>query len=100
MTCLQYFQISDDVEVNRNDNTDEEFTGRSDISYTDKIENYIKTHDVTFKLPVGLIKVGARNLDNNELDVKLKFNEARDDEQGKNDILMVTILNVKYSESI
>lgn len=43
----------------------------------------MKTHDVTLKLPVGSVKLGAKNLDNHELDVKFKFNDESEVEQGK-----------------
>lgn len=51
-------------------------TGRSDSGdIEDKIENYIKNHDVTFDLPVigSKVTLEGKNLDNDEFDIKLKF---------------------------
>lgn len=61
------------MEVKRNNN-DNVVVGRSSESLEENIENYVKTHDVTFKLPViGSVTLGARNLDSDELDLKLDF---------------------------
>ncbi|KAG5893950.1 hypothetical protein JTB14_009697 [Gonioctena quinquepunctata] len=67
------FQVSEDVEVKRNDAEESEVSGRSG-DYEGRIEKYIKTHDVTFKVPVvGTVRLGARNLDSDELDFSLQF---------------------------
>lgn len=53
-------------------------SGRSDASLEDNIEEYLQSHDVTFKLPVegSSVTVGARNLDQDELDLKFRFSES------------------------
>lgn len=43
----------------------------------------MKTHDVTLQTPVGAIKVGARNLDNQELDINLNFGGEKEVTEGK-----------------
>ncbi|VEN50392.1 unnamed protein product [Callosobruchus maculatus] len=69
------YKVSEDVEVSRNDKPMDEVSQRS-LDLESKVENYVKTHDVTFKLPVGgKITMGARNLDNDELDVTWKFED-------------------------
>nr|CAI5852280.1 unnamed protein product [Callosobruchus analis] len=69
------YKVSEDVEVSRNDETLSEVNQRS-LDLERKIENYVKTHDLTFKLPIGgKITMGARNLDNDELDVTWKFED-------------------------
>lgn len=44
----------------------------------ESVEEYLKSHDVTFKLPIvdSKVTLGARNLDNDELDVKLNFSKG------------------------
>ncbi|CAF4838431.1 unnamed protein product [Pieris macdunnoughi] len=68
------FQISDAVEVTKNGN---EATGRSNGDFLDSIENYIQSHDVTFKMPIAdtKITVSPRNLENDELSLNIKFNK-------------------------
>lgn len=57
--------------------------GRSSDSVEDKIEKYVKTHDVTFKLPIiGSVTLGGRNLESEELDFKLNFSDNENDVQG------------------
>ncbi|KAF7279540.1 hypothetical protein GWI33_007059 [Rhynchophorus ferrugineus] len=67
-------QVGGDVEITRTASS-----GRSsDVSFTDFIENYVKSHDVSFKIPfVGsTVTLGGRNLDNEELSFKLKFDSG------------------------
>ncbi|XP_030768106.1 uncharacterized protein LOC115891705 [Sitophilus oryzae] len=67
-------EFSDDVKVTRNSYRSNEISSRSNADYEDKIENYIKSHDVHFKLPVfGSVTVEGRNLDSDELDFKVNF---------------------------
>ncbi|CAK1594598.1 unnamed protein product [Parnassius mnemosyne] len=70
------FQISEAVEVTKND-AGNDVTGRSSGDFFDSIENYIQSHDVTFKLPIADTKVtvSPRNLDNDELSLNIKFNK-------------------------
>ncbi|ERL86324.1 hypothetical protein D910_03732 [Dendroctonus ponderosae] len=67
-------EFSDDVKVSKNSYRSSESSGRSNDDYEDKMENYIKSHDVEFKIPaVGSVTVEARNLDSDELDFKINF---------------------------
>lgn len=61
--------------MTRNSYSLNDVTSRSEDSIEDHIENYLKTHDVTFNLPIFDTKIalGARNLDNEELDLKVNF---------------------------
>ncbi|XP_023937335.1 uncharacterized protein LOC112045404 isoform X2 [Bicyclus anynana] len=70
------FQISDAVEVTKNDASNDA-TGRSSGDFMDSIENYIQSHDVTFQMPIAdtKITVSPRNLDNDELSLNIKFNK-------------------------
>lgn len=47
-------------------------------SLEDKIENYIKTHNVNIKLPMvdSTIEMEARNLDSNEIDFKVQLSNS------------------------
>ncbi|XP_055551189.1 uncharacterized protein LOC129733459 [Wyeomyia smithii] len=67
------FQLTDDVEVHGNG-----YTGngaRSASGLVDNVEQYLKSHDVTFKLPLANAKVtvSPRNLDNEELSLTVNF---------------------------
>ncbi|XP_055586226.1 uncharacterized protein LOC129738922 [Uranotaenia lowii] len=67
------FQLTDDVEVHGNG-----YTGngaRSSAGVLDNVEQYLKSHDVTFKLPVAdaKITVSPRNIDNEELSLTVSF---------------------------
>ncbi|KAL1498047.1 hypothetical protein ABEB36_008907 [Hypothenemus hampei] len=67
-------QILDDVKVFKNSHRSNEISSRSNAAYEDRIENYIKSHDVEFKLPViGSVTVQARSLDIDELNFKVNF---------------------------
>lgn len=62
------------MKVSRNSYRSSESSGRSNEDYEDKVANYIKSHDVEFKIPaVGSVKVEARNLDSDELGFKINF---------------------------
>lgn len=47
----------------------------NDLSLQDFIENYIKSNDISFKLPIvgSTVTLAGRNLDNEELGIKLNF---------------------------
>nr|XP_021186568.2 uncharacterized protein LOC110373584 isoform X1 [Helicoverpa armigera] len=70
------FQISDAVEVTKNGAAND-VSARSTGDFFDSIENFIQSHDVTFKLPIAdtQITVSPRNLDNDELSLNVKFNK-------------------------
>lgn len=52
--------------------------GRSQESFEDKVEEYIKSHDAKLELPIvdSTVTLGTSNLDNDELDIKLKFTNS------------------------
>nr|XP_023027129.1 uncharacterized protein LOC111515126 [Leptinotarsa decemlineata] len=86
------FQVSEDTEVSRNDISvnDGNIARSGDVE--DKIENYIKTHDVTINLPiVGSVTLGAKNLDNEELDFSLKFGNRGVEEGRKSKLKKILI---------
>ncbi|XP_063919168.1 uncharacterized protein LOC135134414 [Zophobas morio] len=76
------FQISDFVEIKRNDAVSRE--ARSN-SLEDTVEDYMKTHDFTFKLPYigSTLTFAGRNLDQDEVDVKLRFEDGQVDARKK-----------------
>ncbi|KAL3267848.1 hypothetical protein HHI36_006989 [Cryptolaemus montrouzieri] len=79
------YKLSDTVEVNQNGYRSNDITSRSEQSIGDKIENYIKSHDVTFKFPIvdSEVTVDARNLDSDSLDIKWNFNSGNEVEARK-----------------
>ncbi|XP_060529019.1 uncharacterized protein LOC132703654 [Cylas formicarius] len=86
-------EIGDDVKVTKNSYRSTEVTSRSGGDYEDKIENYIKSHDVTFNLPVvGSVTMGARNLDGDELDFKFNFGGVEEARKSKLKKIFIPIL--------
>ncbi|EDS33690.1 osiris 19 [Culex quinquefasciatus] len=71
------FQLTDDIEVHGNG-----FSGNGARSIgggaLDTVEQYLKSHDVTFKLPVADAKVtvSPRNIDDEELTLTVRFPKA------------------------
>ncbi|XP_044271485.1 uncharacterized protein LOC123015676 [Tribolium madens] len=86
------FQISEGVEVTRNNN--EVVTSRSENSIEDNIEGFIKTHDVKIDAPLFGTKVtlGARNLDSDEIDLKLNFGSPVEARKSKLKKIVIPIL--------
>lgn len=74
------------MEINKNSYRSNDISARSESSVGDKIENFIKSHDVTFKFPMvdSEVTVDARNLDSDSMDVKLRFNTGTEVVEGKN----------------
>lgn len=70
--------MSDHVEINRNSYRSNDVSARSENGLEDNVEEYIKSHDATFTLPIAGAKVtlGARNLDSDEIDLKVSFSEG------------------------
>ncbi|RZC39805.1 uncharacterized protein BDFB_012022, partial [Asbolus verrucosus] len=68
--------LSDYIEITRNSYQNRE--AKNANSLEDTIEEYMKSHDVNFKLPIvgSTLTFAARNLDNDEVDVKLRFNSG------------------------
>ncbi|XP_066261006.1 uncharacterized protein [Euwallacea similis] len=64
-------QVGSDLEVAKSANSGRS-NGQSPQEY---IENYIKSNEISFKLPIvgSMVTMQARNLDNEELGFKLKF---------------------------
>lgn len=86
-------QISDDVEVTRNDYRANEVSSRGEQSLEERAEEYIQSHDVTFKLPFeSQVTLGARNLDSDELNLKLKFSEEARGKKSKLKKIIVPIM--------
>lgn len=52
--------------------------GRSEGSIEDKVEEYVKSHDAKFELPIvgSTVTLATSNLDQDELDIKLKFSDS------------------------
>lgn len=52
--------------------------GRSDGSFEDKVEEFIQNHDAKFEVPlIGTsVTLGTSNLEQDELNLKLKFSDA------------------------
>lgn len=71
-------QLSENVEINRNSYRSNDVSARSENGLEENVEEYIKSHDATFTLPIAGTKVtlGARNLDNDEIDLKVSFTEG------------------------
>jgi hypothetical protein len=88
------FQIGEDVQVTRNGHNPNEVTSRSENSLEDHVEEFIKSHDVTFKLPVvgSQLTLGARNLDSDEVDLKVNFAGQVEGRKSKLKKIVVPIL--------
>lgn len=64
------------MEVTRNEYRANEVSARGASSIEDRVQEYIQSHDVTFKLPLGSqVTLGARNLDNDEISLNVKFDQ-------------------------
>ncbi|KAG5893947.1 hypothetical protein JTB14_009694 [Gonioctena quinquepunctata] len=78
----EFLQVGGDIVVKSNDIQ----TGRSGGSLEDHVEGYIKSHDVSFDVPMigSRVTMDAKNLDNTELNLKLKFGSGSEvQERGK-----------------
>lgn len=75
------FQLTDNVEVTRNSFRANEVSARGEGSLDENVEDYLKSHDVTVRLPIvgSAVMIGARNLDSDELDLKLKFSDSEEE---------------------
>lgn len=82
-------QLTENIEVTRNNYRSNEVLGRSDNSLEEGVEEFIKSHNVKISLPiVGDLTLDSRSLDNEEIDLKLNFNSGRAVE-GKTLYLMI-----------
>ncbi|XP_058059622.1 uncharacterized protein LOC131210398 [Anopheles bellator] len=70
------FQVSEDVEVRSNGAETNDARGAAGV--LDQVENYLRSHDVTFKMPIADAKVtvSQRNLQNDEMNVTFQFPSA------------------------
>uniref|UniRef100_A0A1B0CZP3 Uncharacterized protein n=1 Tax=Phlebotomus papatasi TaxID=29031 RepID=A0A1B0CZP3_PHLPP len=77
LSCLK-FKIMGDVEVQRN-SVGDDFTGRSSDSLMEKVEQYVRQHDVTFKIPGADTKVtlSGRDLDSNNFSLNFKLQDTQ-----------------------
>lgn len=68
---------------------------RGETSFEDNVKEYLQSHDVTFKLPLGgsSVTVGARNLDDNELNFNLKFSDATGVQEGLSSLILIFLIN-------
>ncbi|XP_011154308.1 uncharacterized protein LOC105192109 [Harpegnathos saltator] len=72
------FKVSESVEVTRNSQPVEEVSARSEVSFLDTVQNYLASHDVTFKLPLdSAVKVSSRNIEDDQLTFEVKFGQGR-----------------------
>ncbi|XP_056635936.1 uncharacterized protein LOC130444681 [Diorhabda sublineata] len=73
-----YFGFRDNIEVKPNDYASNEVASRSYDNIEDSIEDYIKKHDITFKVPlIGDITVDSTDLDNEKIDIKWNLSSGR-----------------------
>ncbi|XP_059610873.1 uncharacterized protein LOC132257852 [Phlebotomus argentipes] len=72
------FEITSEVEVQRN-GVGNDFTGRSSDSLMDKMEQFVRQHDVTVKIPGSDAKVtlSGRDLDSNDFSLKVKLQDSQ-----------------------
>lgn len=81
------------MEISRNSYRSNDVSGRSEQGIEDHVEEYIKSHDATFALPIAGARVtlGARNLDSDEVDLKVSFGEGRSAEARKSKLKKIFI---------
>lgn len=73
-------QFSDYVEIQENG---QKFEGRSS-DVESSLEDYLKTHDAVFKLPFdSTVSLTARNLENEEIDLKLNLGQVEGTNQNQ-----------------
>ncbi|ENN79234.1 uncharacterized protein LOC109535122 isoform X1 [Dendroctonus ponderosae] len=79
-----YFEhLSENVAISRNGYDNEVGTKRSEDSLEEAVATFIKSNDVTFKVPViGDVTVDSRKLDDDEINFKLNFG-SEVEERGK-----------------
>ncbi|XP_043266918.1 uncharacterized protein [Venturia canescens] len=89
------FKVSESVEVTRNTETVDEASARSDASFLDTMQNYLVSHDVTFKLPLdSAVKVSARNIEDDQLTFDVKFGQGRAVEEARKSKLKKVIIPI------
>ncbi|XP_063989583.1 uncharacterized protein LOC135168901 [Diachasmimorpha longicaudata] len=89
------FKVSDSVEVTRNSQPVEETAARSEASFLDTVQNYLVSHDVTFKLPLeSAVKVSARNIEDDQISFDVKFGQGRAVEEARKSKLKKVIIPI------
>ncbi|XP_034949905.1 uncharacterized protein Osi19 [Chelonus insularis] len=89
------FKVSDSVEVTRNSQPVEESSARSEGSLLDTVQNYLISHDVTFKLPLeSAVKVSARNIEDDRISFDVKFGQGRAVEEARKSKLKKVIIPI------
>ncbi|XP_019756507.1 uncharacterized protein LOC109535122 isoform X2 [Dendroctonus ponderosae] len=82
-TALDSTHLSENVAISRNGYDNEVGTKRSEDSLEEAVATFIKSNDVTFKVPViGDVTVDSRKLDDDEINFKLNFG-SEVEERGK-----------------
>ncbi|XP_008548253.1 uncharacterized protein LOC103571756 [Microplitis demolitor] len=88
------FKVSDAIEVTRNTQSVEE-TARSESSFLETVQNYLISHDVTFKMPLDAkVKVSARNIEDDQLTFDVKFGQGRAVEEARRSKLKKVIIPI------
>ncbi|XP_028128250.2 uncharacterized protein LOC114324583 [Diabrotica virgifera virgifera] len=73
-----YFHVGDSVQVTRNNYASNEIESRSYDNLEDSVEDYIKKHDVKFRVPlIGDVTVDSSALDSEQVEVKWNFGSGR-----------------------
>ncbi|KAF5305228.1 hypothetical protein FQR65_LT07767 [Abscondita terminalis] len=87
------YQILDHVEIKRNGYHANEISGRSGVSLEENVQDYIQSHDVTFKLPFegSSVTVNSGNLDKDEIDFKLRLSEPGSVEARKSKLKKIIV---------
>ncbi|XP_072389934.1 uncharacterized protein [Diabrotica undecimpunctata] len=79
-----YFHVGDNVEVKRNNYASNEIESRSYDNLEDSVEDYIKKHDVKFRVPlIGDVTVDSSALDSEQVEVKWNFGSGRALDEGR-----------------
>ncbi|XP_057652282.1 uncharacterized protein LOC130891503 [Diorhabda carinulata] len=89
-------QVGEDVEISPNGAEVDDLESRN-LGYEGKLEKYIKTHDVTFKLPLlGTVRLNTKNLDNEEMGLSIKYgtNAVEEGRKSKVKKILTPILTI------
>ncbi|KAF7987571.1 hypothetical protein HCN44_003434 [Aphidius gifuensis] len=88
------FKVSETVEVTKNSET-VEGSARGKGSFMETIQNYLVSHDVTFKLPLeSAVRVSARNIDDDQISFDFKFGQGRAVEEARKSKLKKVIIPI------
>lgn len=88
------FKVSETVEVTKNSQDIKE-SARSEETFMETVQNYLISHDVTFKLPLeSAVKVSARNIDDDQISFDVKFGQGRAVEEARKSKLKKVIIPI------